>query len=219
MSSYFRSVPFFVFVLFSCWSIAQTLPFETEIQAFEKADRASPPPRHPILFTGSSSIRFWDNLGDYFPHKPVLQRGFGGSQLNDVLRYADRVIIAYHPKQIVLYAGENDIATGNLTGQQTYTRFVTLFEHVRRKLPGVPFIFISIKPSPSRRKFFTEVDKANSLIQHYLATQRNARFVDIRPVMLQNNGQPVPALFKSDSLHMLPEGYQRWAKVLRPYLK
>lgn len=202
----------------SVWSLAQTAPFENEIRAFEQADRTSPPPQNPIVFTGSSSIRLWENLADYFPKKNVLNRGFGGSQLSDVIRYADRVIIPYHPKQVVLYAGENDVASGQ-TGQQTYERFVTLFEHVRQKLPNVPFAFISMKPSPSRRKFFSEIDVANRLIKQYLAKQRTTDFVDIRPVMLTPNGQPVPELFKPDSLHMLPAGYQRWASVLRPYLK
>jgi lysophospholipase L1-like esterase len=181
-------------------------------------DSTSPPPQHPIVFTGSSSIRLWENLKDYFPDKTILQRGFGGSQLSDVLRYVDRVIVRYSPKQVVLYAGENDIAAGQ-TGQQTFERLKAVFERVRQKLPDVPFVFISIKPSPSRRKYFPEVDTANQLIKDFLAKQKNAQFVDIRPVMLGTNGQPVPELFKSDSLHMLTAGYQRWAKVLGPYLK
>ena len=194
-------------------------PFENEIQAFEKMDSTSPPPQRPIVFTGSSSIRLWENLAGTFPNKPVLNRGFGGSQLSDVLRYADRIIVAYKPRQIVLYAGENDIASGNVSGQQTYERFVALFEHVRQKLPGVLFSFIAIKPSPSRRKFFAEVDVANRLIQQFLAKQKNTQFIDIRPAMLGANGQPIPALFKPDSLHMLPAGYERWTKVVGPYLK
>ncbi|QMW00871.1 GDSL-type esterase/lipase family protein [Spirosoma foliorum] len=198
---------------------ASKQPFEDEIRAFEKTDQTTPPPHNPIVFTGSSSIRLWDNLADYFPKKTILQRGFGGSQLNEVLLYADRIIIPYQPKQVVLYAGENDIATGKLTGQQTFERFVALFVHVRQKLPNVLFTFISIKPSPSRRKFFAENDIANQLIKDYLAKRKNTQFVDIRPVMLTKAGQPVPELFKPDSLHMLPEGYKRWAKVLGPYLK
>ncbi|MVM31719.1 hypothetical protein GO755_16850 [Spirosoma sp. HMF4905] len=199
--------------------VAATPPFEAEIQAFEKTDQTSPPPKKPIVFTGSSSIRLWENLANYFPEKTILQRGFGGSQLDDVLRYADRIIIPYHPKQVVLYAGENDIATGKVTGQQAFERFVALFVHVRQKLPHVLFTFISIKPSPSRRKFFPENDIANQLIKQYLAKRKHTQFVDIRPVMLTKEGQPVPELFKPDSLHMLPEGYQQWAKVLGPYLK
>ncbi|GAB4022467.1 GDSL-type esterase/lipase family protein [Spirosoma koreense] len=198
---------------------ASTPPYENEIRAFEKMDSVSPPPKNPIVFTGSSSIRLWDNLTAYFPNKPILQRGFGGSQLSDVLRYTDRVIVRYHPKQVVLYAGENDIASGHVTGQQTYERLVSIFERVRKQLPNVLFTFISIKPSPSRRQYFSQVDIANRLIKEYLAKQKNTQFVDIRPVMLGPNGQPVPELFKPDSLHMLPAGYQRWAKVLGPYLK
>ncbi|QJW91131.1 hypothetical protein HNV11_17990 [Spirosoma taeanense] len=194
-------------------------PFESEILAFEQADRTSPPPQHPIVFTGSSSIRFWTDLSRYFPDKTILNRGFGGSQLSDVLRYVDRVILPYQPKQIVLYAGENDIASGKQSAQQTYERFVSLFNYVRKKLPNVPFTFIAIKPSPSRRQYFGEVDEANRLISRFLARQRNTDFVDIRPVMLKANGQPEGDLFRSDSLHMTEKGYQRWAKVLKPYLK
>ena len=199
--------------------IATNRPFEAEIRAFEQADHASPPPQNAIVFTGSSSIRLWENLSTYFPGKQILQRGFGGSELSDVIRYADRIIIPYHPKQVVLYAGENDIATGKQTGRQTFDRFVTLFEHVLQKLPNATFTFISIKPSPSRRQYFPENDIANQLIKQYLGKQKNTQFVDIRPVMLGQNGQPVPALFKSDSLHMLPAGYERWTTVLAPYLK
>ncbi|MBD2751293.1 GDSL-type esterase/lipase family protein [Spirosoma validum] len=206
-------------------SFGQTQPnttkpaFEAEILAFEKVDKVALTPPNPIVFTGSSSIRLWENLAEYFPKKTVLNRGFGGSQLSDVLRYADRVIVRYRPKQVVIYAGENDVASGKVTGQQTYERLVALFQYVRQKLPNVTFSFISLKPSPSRRKYFPEMDVANQLIKDYLAKQKNTQFIDIRPVMLTPAGQPVPELFKPDSLHMLPAGYQRWAKVVGPYLK
>ncbi|WP_425290735.1 GDSL-type esterase/lipase family protein [Spirosoma linguale] len=198
---------------------ATDTPFEAEIKAFETQDQQSPPPQNAIVFTGSSSIRHWENLSTYFPGKPIIQRGFGGSELSHVLLYADRIITPYHPKQVVIYAGENDIAMGKQTGRQTFDRLVALFTHVRQKLPDATFTFISIKPSPSRRQYFAENDTANQLIKDYLATQANTQFVDIRPIMLSKNGQPEPILFKSDSLHMLPAGYERWGRVLSPYLK
>lgn len=201
------------------FAVAQQGRYETEIQKFEAQDRQTPPPSRPILFTGSSSIRFWDSLGRYFPGKPVVQRGFGGSELSDVRYYAARIITRYQPKQIVLYAGENDIAVGKQTAQQTYERFVNLFQYVRSKLPKVSFVYISIKPSPSRRQFATEMDEANRLIRDFLSRQRKTRFVDIRPLMRDNNGQPIGALFKSDSLHMNELGYQRWAGALQRVLR
>ena len=196
--------------------LAQDLPFANEIGAFARQDSVTPPPANPIVFVGSSSIRFWSSLAQDFPGKPVLNRGFGGSELSDVIRYSDQVITKYKPRQIVLYAGENDIATGKKTGKQTFERFVTLFKYVRFKLPDVPFVFIAIKPSPSRRQFMPEMDEANRLIKQFLSEQDETQFVDIRPAMLGPNGQPIPALFRSDSLHMLPAGYERWTEALRP---
>lgn len=194
------------------------MPFDAEIRAFERQDSVSPPPANPILFVGSSSIRFWSSLAQDFPGKPVLNRGFGGSELSDVIRYSDQIITKYRPKQIVLYAGENDIVTGKKTGKQTYERFVTLYKYIRFKLPNTPFVFIAIKPSPSRRQYMSDMNEANRLIQEFLSKEANAEFVDIRPAMLGSNGQPIPALFRPDSLHMLPAGYERWTNALRPVI-
>jgi len=199
-------------------SPAQPMPFDAEIRAFARQDSVSPPPANPILFVGSSSIRFWSSLAQDFPGKPVLNRGFGGSELSDVIRYSDQIITKYRPKQIVLYAGENDIATGKKTGKQTYERFVTLYKYIRFKLPNTPFVFIAIKPSPSRRQYMSDMNEANRLIQEFLSKEANAEFVDIRPAMLGSNGQPIPALFRPDSLHMLPAGYERWTNALRPVI-
>ena len=139
--------------------------------------------------------------------------------MSDVRYFVDRVIIRYQPKQVVLYAGENDIATGNQTARQTYDRFVDLFRYVRKKLPKVQITFISIKPSPSRRKFWPAVNETNRLIKRFLARRRNTDYVDIVPAMLQKNGEPRGELFKGDSLHMTTKGYVLWGEVLRPFVK
>jgi len=210
---------FFLFAACAVPSLAQqAVPFETEIQAFETQDRTTPPPRRAIVFTGSSSIRLWNNLKETFPNKVILQRGFGGSQLSDVIHFADRVIVKYKPGQIILYAGENDIASGQ-SARQVYDRFVTLFAHVRKALPKTPFVFISIKPSPSRRQYQAAVVEANRLIKAYLAKKRRTVFVDVYSPMLDARGNMLGELFKSDSLHMNGKGYDIWAQKLRPVLK
>lgn len=217
--NYIKFIACLLLLTIGAQAAGQTAPFEKEILAFEAQDRQTPPPADAIVFTGSSSIRFWTDLPAYFPGKVVLNRGFGGSELSDVRHFADRVIVRYRPKQIVLYAGENDIAVGKQTARQTYARFVDLFRYVRKKLPDATFTYIAIKPSPSRKQFRPIVDDANRRIRRFLMRKSTAQFVDIRPVMLGPNGQPVGALFRSDSLHMNEKGYQRWAPVLRPYLK
>lgn len=192
--------------------------FDSNIAAFAAADQQTPPPSRPIVFTGSSSIVKWGSLAQDFAGKPVLNRGFGGSELSDVRYFADQVILAYKPKQVVVYAGENDIANDH-SAQETCQRLVDLFTYVRKQQPGVPFDFISIKLSPSRRKFWPVVQEANELIKNYLAKQKNARFIDIRPTMNDASGHLMGSLFLADSLHMNPSGYAQWVPVVKPYLR
>jgi lysophospholipase L1-like esterase len=192
--------------------------FDSNIAAFAAADRQTPPPSRPIVFTGSSSIVKWGSLAQDFAGKTVLNRGFGGSELSDVRHFADQVILAYKPKQVVVYAGENDIANDH-SAQETCQRLVDLFTYVRKQQPNVPFDFISIKLSPSRRKFWPVVQEANELIKNYLAKQKNARFIDIRPAMNDASGHLIGSLFLADSLHMNPSGYAKWVPVVKPYLR
>src|SRR6476659_3385508 len=131
----------------------QSLPFAEDIQKFRHADSVQMPVKHSILFVGSSSFTKWTDVQNYFPAYPIINRGFGGSTLLDVIMYADDVIFPYQPKQIVIYCGENDLAYSDTVSAQTvFTRFTVLFDMIRNIYKDVPIDFISIKPSPSREK-------------------------------------------------------------------
>jgi hypothetical protein len=138
-------------------ALAQHPPFYDEIQNFKKQDSIKPPPQQAILFVGSSSFHFWTDVQDYFPGYTIINRGFGGSSLPDVIRYANDIIFPYHPKQIVIYCGENDLAFSNAVTEDTvFNRFKTLFALIRSKLNDVPIVYVSIKPSPSRASLAVE---------------------------------------------------------------
>jgi lysophospholipase L1-like esterase len=198
---------------------AQTLaePFAEEIAAFAKQDSITPPPERSIVFTGSSSVRMWTTLAADFPGRPVLNRGFGGSQLADANRYFEQLVTRYHPRQVVLYAGDNDIA-GGAAPEQVAEAFRTFAERLHRELPDTRLIFISIKPSLARFAQYGQMQAANRQIQQYTKTHRWAQFVDVGPPMLGSDGKPKPELFQGDGLHMTPAGYAIWTKTLRPYL-
>jgi hypothetical protein len=95
----------------------------------------------------------------YFPEYPIINRGFGGSGLKDAIEYEDDIIAPYHPKQVVIYSGENDIAV-NISANEVLQRFTTLFNMIRRDLPDASVVYISIKPSPSRQKFMPVMESA-----------------------------------------------------------
>ncbi|WP_374440222.1 GDSL-type esterase/lipase family protein [Epilithonimonas sp.] len=215
----FRRLFFLMLIFSTSLFFAQEQPFRKEIQEFKTIDLTNGIPAKPILFVGSSSFTKWQDVNDYFPGKTIINRGFGGSRLLDLNYYADDLLDPYNPRQIVIYCGENDIATDNPTAAEVFERFKTFFGKIRQKYPKVPVAYVSIKYSPSREKFWPEVTEVNALIKSYLKTQKKAKYIDITKVMNDANGKLRTDIFLEDRLHMKPEGYRLWARVMKPYLK
>ena len=197
---------------------AEAGQFESEIRAFEAADHKHPPPPDAVLFVGSSSIRLWDTLAKDFPDVPVINRGFGGSQIADSTHYADRIVIPYHPRRIVLYAGDNDIAAGK-SPAQVRDDFRAFVEKVRASLTDVPISFISIKPSLARWPLIDKIREANRLVQQLAGEEKGVEYVDVFTPMLGPDGKPRPELFRKDGLHMNRKGYQLWTSVIAPRIR
>ncbi len=198
---------------------AQEKRFAKEIAAFKTQDSLQAPPKNPIVFVGSSSFRMWKNVQQDFPDHVIINRGFGGSSLPHVIDYADEIILAYKPKQIVIYCGENDFMSDTVTSEIVVNRFITLFDYLRRKQKKAEIVFVSLKPCPSRQRYMPQMAAANEAIKAFLATKRRTVFVDIWDAMLDANGEPRPELFIHDMLHMNADGYAIWQKALEPHLK
>lgn len=193
--------------------------FWNDIQAFKKKDSISLPAKNAILFIGSSSFTRWTDVQQYFPSQPIINRGFGGSTLVDVIRYADDIIFPYQPKKIVIYCGENDIASSDtVTAKIAFNRFKNLFQLIRSKLPDIPILFVSFKPSQSRWHMRDRMTKANELIRKFLKKNKNAVFVNVWKAMLGPDKKPMQELFVEDNLHMTAKGYAIWQKLIEPYL-
>lgn len=196
------------------------LPFQTEIDAFKKQDSLAFPASNQILFIGSSSFTKWTDVQDYFPTHPIINRGFGGSSLPDIILYTNDIIFPYHPKQIVIYCGENDFAACDIISVTTVvSRVETLFYLIRKRFKKISVAYISIKPSPSRQQLMPKFEAANTLIQQFLKKQKRASFIDVYHAMLNNDGAPIPTLFLEDKLHMNASGYAVWQKLIEPVLK
>ncbi|MGZ4974234.1 MAG: GDSL-type esterase/lipase family protein, partial [Limisphaerales bacterium] len=191
--------------------------FEKEIQAFEASDRRSSPPAGGIVFVGSSSIRKWTSVAKDFPDCRVLNRGFGGSHLEDSVYYADRIVLPYKPKTVVLFAGSNDI-NYRLSPADVAASFKAFVQKVRTALPSTKIIYLSISTSPSRWGQFNRVKEANRLIQTEIKDMPNVRYVDVVAAMLDTTGKPKAGIYAPDRLHMNEKGYAIWTSILRPFL-
>lgn len=197
---------------------AQEPPFYNEIQAYKKQDSIQFPQKNAILFIGSSSFNFWKDMQQYFPGHAVINRGFGGSSLPDVIRYANDIIFPYAPKQVVIYCGENDLAVENATPEITLNRVKTLVGMIRSKFKDIPIVYVSIKPSPSRAHLAPVMVRANRMIKEFLEQLQHATFVDVYSKMLQADGTPKPDIFVDDNLHMNAKGYAIWKQAIEPTL-
>ena len=210
----------FAAVLFiSINSFAQKIPFYNEIQAFQKEDSLKAPIKNGVIFIGSSSFTKWKSLQQDFPTIPLLNRAFGGSTLLDVIRFQDEVIFKYQVRKIVIYCGENDIASSEkITPTEVFNRFKTLYKNIRKHEPKVPIVYVSIKPSPSRWKMKDRQIETNKLIEAFINKKRNIVFVSVWDKMLDENGNPKKDIFSPDRLHMDEKGYQIWIEALKDKL-
>ena len=205
-------------------SIAQAEPYTREkdwakeIAAMLEIDVRQTPPSDPVVFTGSSSIRMWTSLRQDFPHLKVINRGFGGSHLEDLVFFAPKIVKPYKPKKIVVYSGENDIEVGQ-SPENVLADFKAFVDFRDRELPGVPIIYISMKPSILRWTKWPLMKRANELIKVESDERKRVTFVDISAAMLAADGKPRPELFLADGLHMNSAGYAVWREILLPYLK
>jgi len=196
---------------------AQTVDrWEKDIAAYEAADRVSPPAKGGIVFVGSSSILRW-NTAESFPDLKIINRGFGGSELADSVRYAERIVIPYEPRLVVVYAGDNDISGGRISEQVVVEaeRFVST---LRAKLPEVRIVFIGLKPSILR---WTQVDRmrqVNVMLRHFSERDDRVAYVDVDGPMLGWDEKPRRELFVQDGLHLSVEGYRLWTTLVRPLL-
>ena len=191
--------------------------FQSEIELFKEWDQKNSYPAEAVLFIGSSSIRMWPTR-QAFSEYPVINRGFGGAQTSDVVNFYDVVVKPYDARIILLYAGDNDIADGK-TAPQVFEDYIELVDRILQDKPAVKFVYLPVKPSPSRFARWEEMKRLNLMIKEY--NQKNPRlfYVDTATALLDSAGAPDTKYFVEDLLHLSETGYAVWQKILAPQLK
>lgn len=191
--------------------------WQPSLSAFAAADAARRPEAGGVLFVGSSSIRMWSRLADDFPQAQVLNRGFGGSTMADCAALVGQLVLPYRPRQVLVYAGDNDLAEGR-TPQQVLESFQAFVQAVRAQLPGVRIGYIAVKPSPARVQLLAQARETNRLLADWLAGLPDASYIDVHTPMLDGEGRPRAELYGPDGLHMNAEGYALWRRLIATHV-
>ncbi len=193
--------------------------YREDMDRFAREDRLRRPPAEVAVFTGSSSITFWETLQRDMAPLPVINRAFGGSRMRDVVYWAERAVIAYRPRAVVLFAGTNDLSGAQpKTPQEVYEGYLEFVRVIHADLPGTPIYYIGITPTPSRWKHWRAAGEANRLIRARAGGDARLHFIDLTEAILGPDGKPDRKLYRLDRLHPSKQGYARWTSVIKPVL-
>lgn len=192
--------------------------WDDSMRAFAAEDAATSPPTNAIVFTGSSTITLWKTVREDMAPLTVINRGFGGSTMQDVVYWLHALVLRHKPQAVVLYEGDNDIAYYGSTPEEVLEDFRTLVSRLHAELPEARIYFLAIKPSVLRWGAWPEMRRANDLIRAFCETRPKLHFIDVASPMLDGQGQPRADIFEADNLHLNARGYELWASVVRPIL-
>jgi lysophospholipase L1-like esterase len=192
--------------------------WEADIAAFEARDLVSPPPKGAVVFTGSSTIRLWKTLSEDLPSVTALNRGFGGSQISDLVHYVDRLVLPCDPSVVVVRSGGNDLHSGKPV-EQVFGDFKALAEKVHSALPKTELVYIALSPSVSRWSEDEQTRALNLAVREYVKGFDWMRYIDAYDVSLDADGRPRAELFAKDMLHFNAEGYKLFGARVRAFFE
>ncbi|MEL6928255.1 MAG: GDSL-type esterase/lipase family protein [Cyanobacteria bacterium J06600_6] len=202
----------------SCTPADRNLGHQLQVQKLMAQRILEPNVKGKIMFVGSSIFRLWTTLAKDMHPLPVINQAFGGSKTEEVLYYADDLIIPHQPKIVVYYCGSNDINAGS-DAQGIQTRFALFVEYLATHLPNVYIFFVSINRAPQKQSKWHTVDAANLAIKQYAQTIPNVEFIDVNPALFDESDFPRYDLFTGDLVHLKPAAYEAFTKIIKPILQ
>jgi lysophospholipase L1-like esterase/dienelactone hydrolase len=205
---------------FNKWIKPETHDFarwEKEVAAMEQSDKTNPPPQQAVLIIGSSTVRGWKTLAQDFAPTPVINRGFGGTEIADATHFAARLVFPPAPKQIFLRAGGNDLWAGK-SPAEVFADFRDFVATIHARLPETEIVYVSLSPSPARWPQAPRERKLNSLVADFIKDQPRLKYVETYDLVLGPDGAPRAELFVSDKLHFNAAGYKLFATRVRPHV-
>lgn len=192
--------------------------FQLQIEELVQKEHQFEDGKKLVVFTGSSSVRMWKDVAEYFPEYNVINNGFGGSHFSDLIYYYEELIPKYNPDYLVIYEGDNDIASDKKPGK-VLKEARLLVDRIQQDLPETKVVLISPKPSVARWNLHKNYQKLNRKLEKLANKTDNLEYADVWNAMLDENGQVFTDVFLDDNIHMNKKGYDIWGKVLRKHMK
>ncbi|MGB4413786.1 MAG: GDSL-type esterase/lipase family protein [Paludibacter sp.] len=182
-----------------------------------KAHHAEAVVPNSIVFIGNSITEqgWWPLL---LKRKDIVNRGIGGDNTLGIL---DRLpdILKTKPRKIFLMAGINDITAGK-SGEEITGNIIKMIDMCQDMSAETGLYIQSVLPVNDTCLAYDglkgknpEVIKLNVKLRE-LCKERNITFVDIAPLLSDENGS-LKAILTKDGIHLHPQGYVIWTNYLK----
>ena len=170
--------------------------------------------------TGSSSIARWnDQAAAALAPLTVIPRGFGGSVMNDVLHYLDRVALNYNPRAILIYEGDNDTGSRNpIPKDMILDHLEQIIARVHETLPATRVYVLSVKPSILRWGVWPVAQEVSAGYKAIADADPLVYYVDVATPFLNSDGTVMSDIFVADNLHFNDLGNLIWGATIRAAL-
>lgn len=194
-------------------------PVPDAVMRWKAQDALDPPRAGSLMFVGSSSIRRWESLAMDFAGYRVLQRGFGGSQFEEVNAHIGDIVLAAKPAAVVLWVGTNDISSGE-SADEVFADYRQFLRLLHAALPETQVFFIGMTRNPANMgnaERTAQRLRANALIAGHVAAAGDARlhYIDLPP-RFEGLDEAALAELYVDPLHLKKAGYGAWLEVVKP---
>ena len=190
---------------------------QTEVENIQKKyDTLWNSSKEAVVFTGSSSIRTWNNLEKLFPNHQIINTGFGASQATDLLAYTDELILLFNPYKVFIYEGDNDISV-NKRPKEIVNTILEIIKRIRDKNSDTQIILIAAKPSIIRWSLKRKYKNLNRKFKRLCKKDNLLQFADVWKPMLQGR-KLKKDIFEEDGLHMNSKGYEIWYTVIKSFI-
>lgn len=173
-----------------------------------------------IVMLGNSITHYteWCELLD---NPKVRNRGISGDVVQGI---QDRLesVTSGHPAKIFLLIGVNDVSH-DLTADSIVTAQLALIDRIMRETPTTKLYVQSVLPINNNFGRYKKLIGKEQVVRDINAKlrpeveKRGLPWIELYSAMVDDEGNLRKDL-TNDGLHLLPEAYEIWIEILRPYI-
>ena len=157
---------------------------------------------------------------EWTENNQVINYGINGDTVEGVLMRLDSLIAAHPKKVFLLISTNNFINDANATPEQVWETYRKILICLRTKTPETELYVISTLPqhpmSPYHEGRNPKAVEINKRLVEY-ASIYGYTYLDLAAELTDVDGN-LDAAYTVDGIHLLPNAYRIWNKMIQPYL-